>query len=79
MSSRRSRPRNFQLTSLPYAQAELVAAQLSSSDREVRTGGLALVKESVPAENKTEADQVLEAHPEGFSTSRHDLLGDLLP
>jgi hypothetical protein len=56
------------------------AASLLADDKvRVRAEGMKQVKTWILAKVETAADALLSAHPSGFSTTRKDLLDDLLP
>jgi hypothetical protein len=64
----------------PAREDAFAAAQLLASDKASdRARGMEQVKTWPLAKIETAADKLLSAHPSGFSTTRGDLLNDLLP
>lgn len=64
----------------PSPEDAFAAAQLLASDKPSdRARGMEQVKTWPLAKIETAADKLLSAHPSGFSTTRGDLLNDLLP
>ena len=60
-------------------QADRAAANLASDKASERAVGMEAVKSWPFAKVSAAADELLSAHPRGFSTTRADLLDDLIP
>jgi hypothetical protein len=60
-------------------QADRAARELASDTPSERASGLEAVKSWPFAKVSATADELLSAHPSGFSTTRGDLLHDLIP
>jgi hypothetical protein len=60
-------------------QADRAARELASDTLSERASGLEAVKSWPFARVSATADELLSAHPSGFSTTRGDLLNDLIP
>jgi hypothetical protein len=60
-------------------QADRAARQLASDSPSERASGLEAVMSWPFAKVSAAADELLSAHPSGFSTTRSDLLRDLIP
>jgi hypothetical protein len=70
---------SLKLLAPTQAQAESAALQLASPLATTRAAGMDDVKSWMFAKVEAVTDEVLSAQPSGFSTTRADLLHDLLP
>jgi hypothetical protein len=65
---------------LPLRAADIASLQLSESTVAGNTTiAINTIKSALLAQVETLVDDVLDGHPNGFSTTRRDLLDDLLP
>jgi hypothetical protein len=71
--------KTLELLAPTLEQADRTARYLASDTPSERTIGLEVVKSWPFAQVSAAADELLSAHPTGFSTTRGDLLHDLIP